>query len=79
MPFTQKSAGKIYVDQGAEEAILYNGRSLLPAGIFKVKGSFQKGDIVEVFGMNGFIGKGEVTYSSDDLLKVIGKRSEERR
>ena len=44
-----------------------------------MQGSFQKGDVVEVFGMNGIIGKGEVTYSSTDLLEVIGKRSEERR
>src|SRR5699024_12652675 len=45
-----ETVGKLYVDQGAEEAILYNGRSLLPAGVFKVKGTFQKGDVVEVYG-----------------------------
>lgn len=64
-----ESAGKVYVDQGAEEAILYNGRSLLPAGIFKVKGTFQKGDVVEVFGAKGLLGKGEVSCSSDELKK----------
>ena len=73
-----EAVGKLYVDKGAEEAILYNSKSLLPAGIFKVKGNFDKGDIVEVFGTNGIIGKGEVTYTSVDLLKVIGKSSEER-
>lgn len=72
-----ESSGQIYVDQGAEEAILFNSKNLLPAGIFKVQGNFEKGDVVEVFGMNGLIGKGEVTYSSTDLLEVIGKRSEE--
>src|SRR5699024_2147651 len=30
-----ESTGRLYVDQGAEEAIVYNGRSLLPAGVFK--------------------------------------------
>lgn len=74
-----ESSGKLYVDKGAEEAILFNSSNLLPAGIFKVNGSFQKGDIVEVFGTNGLIGKGEVTYSSIDLLEVIGKRSDERK
>jgi len=73
-----EAVGKLYVDKGAEEAILYNSKSLLPAGIYKVKGNFDKGDIVEVFGTNGIIGKGEVTYTSEDLLKVIGKSSEER-
>lgn len=73
-----ETVGKLYVDKGAENAILYNSKNLLPAGIYEVKGNFNKGDIVEVFGMNGIIGKGEVTYSSTDLLKVIGKSSEER-
>lgn len=73
-----ETAGKVYVDKGAEEALLFHSKNLLPAGIFKVKGNFQKGDVVEVFGLNGIIGKGEVTYSSTDLLKVIGTRSEER-
>src|SRR5690606_16748251 len=52
--------GKIYIDQGAEDAILYNGKSLLPPGILQVEGSFHKGDVVEVFGPAGLLGKGEV-------------------
>lgn len=67
--------GKIYIDQGAEEAILYKGRSLLPAGIFKVQGRFEKGDVVEVYGIEGLLGKGKVTYSSETLKKEINKRS----
>lgn len=73
-----ETVGKLYIDKGAEEAILFNSKNLLPAGIYKVTGRFEKGDIVEVFGRNGVIGKGEVTYSSSELLKVIGKSSEER-
>lgn len=72
-----ESTGKLYVDQGAEEAILYNGRSLLPAGVFKVSGTFHKGDVVEVFGKNGLLGKGEVSYSSDELKSTIEKRNRE--
>ena len=66
-----ESTGKLYVDQGAEEAILYNGKSLLPAGVVKVKGNFYKGDVVEVFGLNGILGKGEVSYSSEELRNTI--------
>lgn len=73
-----QSVGSLYVDQGAEEAILYHGRSLLPAGIFKVKGTFLKGDVVEVFGVNGLLGKGEVSYSSDEVKKIIHKRNIEK-
>lgn len=73
-----ETEGKLFVDQGAEEAILYNGRSLLPAGISKVKGVFQKGDVVEVFGVNGLLGRGEVNYSSDEVNDVIQKRIEKK-
>lgn len=69
--FHSETVGKLYVDQGAEEAILYNGKSLLPAGVFKVRGMFDKGDVVEVFGTKGLLGKGEVNYSSDELNQAI--------
>jgi glutamate 5-kinase len=73
-----EATGKIFVDKGAEEAILYKSKNLLPAGIFQIKGNFHPGDIVEVFGLHGLIGKGEVTYSSNDLLKMMGKKSKEQ-
>ncbi|MCJ7842019.1 glutamate 5-kinase [Lederbergia sp. NSJ-179] len=72
--FHSTLSGRIYVDQGAEEAILYNGKSLLPAGVFKVQGTFEKGDVVEVFGVKGLLGKGEVSYSSDELKSTIQQR-----
>ncbi|MCQ6276205.1 glutamate 5-kinase [Bacillus sp. V3B] len=70
-------SGKIYIDEGAELALTSEGRSLLPAGVFDITGSFKKGDVVEVFGEKGLIGKGEVLYSAEELRKVMGKRSEE--
>jgi glutamate 5-kinase len=70
-------SGKIYVDKGAEEALLLNGKSLLPAGVYKVEGTFAEGDVVEVHGTSGLLGKGEVFYSSDELKKVMGKRTDE--
>lgn len=73
-----ETSGKVYVDQGAEEAILFQGSSLLPAGVFKVKGTFQEGDVVEVYGTKGFLGKGEVTLSSEELKEVIDKRNIEK-
>ena len=68
-------SGKIFVDQGAEKP-LCKGSSLLPAGIYDIKGNFEKGDVVEVYGSNGLIGKGEVRYSSDELRTVDGKADE---
>jgi glutamate 5-kinase len=77
--FHSEVSGKVYVDHGAEEALLLNGSSLLPAGVYEVEGTFQKGDVVEVFGTNSLLGKGEVTCSSDQLKKEMGQRSEKKR
>ena len=65
------------MDKGAEDALLNHGSSLLPAGIYKISGVFEKGDVVEVYGESGLIGKGEVLYSSEDIKRLMGKRSEE--
>ncbi|EIJ78239.1 gamma-glutamyl kinase [Bacillus methanolicus PB1] len=75
--FHSEVSGKIYVDKGAEDALLSHGKSLLPAGIYKITGTFKRGDVVEVFGTTGLLGKGEVLYSSEELKKVMGKRSDE--
>ncbi|MEI3613762.1 glutamate 5-kinase [Pseudogracilibacillus sp. SO30301A] len=74
-----ESLGKVYVDEGAEDAIMHHGRSLLPAGITRVKGSFEKGDVVEVYGKKGMLGKGEVNYSSSEIIEEMKKRLEKRK
>ncbi|MEK4652211.1 glutamate 5-kinase [Niallia circulans] len=70
--------GSLYVDEGAEMALLNKGGSLLPAGIYKVEGLFEKGNVVEVYGEKGVIGKGEVLYSSEELKAIITQRAEEK-
>jgi glutamate 5-kinase len=75
--FHSDVSGKIYVDKGAEDALLSNGKSLLPAGIYKIAGTFERGDVVEVIGTTGLLGKGEVLYSAEELKKIMGKRSDE--
>lgn len=70
--------GRLYIDQGAEEAMLFKGKSLLSAGIFKVQGLFKKDDVVEVYGVNRLLGKGKVAYSSDELNKEINKRNSDQ-
>ncbi|WP_174733526.1 glutamate 5-kinase [Mesobacillus harenae] len=72
--FHSEPAGKLYIDEGAEKAVLFNGRSLLPTGVYEVKGTFLKGDVVEVFGHKGLLGKGEVTCSSDELKQFIMRK-----
>ena len=74
--FFSRASGKISVDDGARDAILKKGRSLLPSGIFKVEGVFFRGDTVKICDSNRkIIAKGLTNYSSDDLKLIQGKQS----
>lgn len=71
-------AGQIGIDSGAESAVVYNGKSLLPAGVKTLKGSFTTGDVVEVLNEKGeLIGKGQTNYTVDQLIQIKGLSSKE--
>jgi glutamate 5-kinase len=73
--FSKKTKGKIYVDDGAKEAILKRGKSLLCVGITKIEGDFKKKDAVCVVDKEGSIlGCGLVNYSCDELKDCRGKK-----
>lgn len=75
--FGMKTKGAIIIDKGAEEAVLNKGKSILPVGVLKVRGKFNKGDTLKVFSMhNKLIAKGISNFSSDDILKIKGKNQE---
>lgn len=76
LSYNLPAVGTIIVDRGAEEALLYQGKSLLPGGIITVKGKFSRGDSVDVANSNGkIVGKGLVNYSSDEIEKIKGYHS----
>ena len=71
------STGIIYIDQGASRA-LSNGKSLLAAGIFKIKGSFNKGENVLVVDQNEKqLARGLASFNSEEINKIKGKQSKE--
>ena len=71
------SSGKIYIDKGATQA-LKNGKSLLPAGIIKLDGTFEKGENVLILDENGKnLARGLSSFSSSEILKIKGKHSRE--
>lgn len=71
--------GKIQIDSGALLA-LESGNSLLPAGVFNVEGTFERGDTVLVVSPNGqIIGRGIVEYDVDEAREIIGLRSDQIR
>ena len=71
------SKGKVTVDKGASSALKEHNKSLLPAGVIRVEGKFQRGDIVDILGEKGKrIGCGISNYSSSDLALIGGKHSD---
>ncbi len=71
------SSGIIYVDFGAAKA-LSNGKSLLAAGITKVKGSFDKGENVLIVDNNeNHLARGLASFNSNEIDKIKGKQSKE--
>ena len=75
MAFYAPSAGNLYVDEGAAEALAVQAKSLLPKGIVAVEGDFKKGDVVSVFrrGSHEYLGKGIVNYNRPDLQKIMNE------
>jgi glutamate 5-kinase len=73
-----RAKGAIYLDDGAVNALMKMGRSLLPSGIAKVEGKFDIGDYIKCLNKNGTkIAKGLTNYSSKDLEKIKGKKTSE--
>jgi glutamate 5-kinase len=75
---SQLSKGKLYVDAGAATALLKQNKSLLPAGVTKVSGEFERGDVVNIFdGKTGEkIACGISNYGSDDIAIIKGAHSD---
>jgi len=72
-----KPAGEMIVDDGALRA-LKTGKSLLPAGVTGVTGSFERGDAVVIRTRDGReIGRGLSAYSSDDARRIMGNKTSE--
>jgi glutamate 5-kinase len=71
--FTLKPAGTVVVDQGAFEAIMQRGRSLLPSGLREVQGRFGAGECVRCLTADGKeFARGLVNYGAAELEKIKG-------
>jgi glutamate 5-kinase len=71
------SAGLLTIDAGALRA-LRAGKSLLPAGVRRVSGRFERGDTVRVVDESGQeVARGLVAYSDADAARIAGRRSSE--
>ncbi len=73
LAFTAHPRGRLVVDEGAARALVEGGRSLLPAGIVAVDGSFGIGDPVScVDEREREIARGLAAYASADVKRIKG-------
>lgn len=69
--------GTVVIDAGAERALLA-GKSLLPAGVKRLDGDFDRGDAVIIRAEDGReIGRGLIAYGKSDAARIMGRRSAE--
>ena len=68
--------GQIVVDKGAQSALL-KGKSLLPVGILRLSGQFDRGDLVQIINAEGIeLGHGLAGYATAEAEKIKGQKSQ---
>lgn len=76
--FGTLSQGKIFIDHGAQGALLRRGKSLLPSGVIKVEGEFERGAVVAVLSAEGReLARGMVNYNAGEIRLIAGKKTSE--
>ncbi len=74
---TLHPSGTLVVDAGAASA-LRAGKSLLPAGVLRLEGRFERGDAVLILDDAGQpLAKGISAYDSQDAQKILGRKTHE--
>jgi glutamate 5-kinase len=73
---TLQPKGAVAIDGGAKAALVA-GKSLLPAGVTRVDGEFERGDAVNVLDDDGNdLGCGLIAYGAEDARAIAGRRSD---
>ncbi len=76
--FGAPTAGTVTIDDGALQALLNKGSSLLPKGIVQVQGNFSRGEVVALKNSQGkTVAQGVTRYNSDALRSIAGHHSQE--
>lgn len=73
--FCQSVTGSVSVDDGAADALVHGGRSLLPVGVTQVGGGFSRGDAIDVISADSrLLARGLTRMDSSLLAEVVGRR-----
>ena len=76
--FASRVRGSVTVNAGAVEMLMRGGKSLLPAGVVGVDGSFAIGDLVAILDESRReIARGLTNYGMTELALIKGKQSSE--
>ena len=76
--YSRPPKGRLIVDNGARDALVQGGKSLLPAGIRRVEGNFDYSDTVSCLTENGVeFARGLVNYNAVDTAKLAGKHTKD--
>ncbi|MGE0315120.1 MAG: glutamate 5-kinase [Lautropia sp.] len=68
--------GAVVIDAGAVDALLRQGRSLLPVGVTEVRGEFERGELVAVLDPAGVeLARGLSNYASNDARRIARQPS----
>lgn len=74
--FTLRSKGRLTLDDGAVQALVERGKSLLASGIIDIDGNFQAGDAVSCMTRDGReCAKGLVNFSAEALSRIKGLKT----
>lgn len=70
--------GRLWLDAGAVDVLSHQGKSLLPIGVARAEGQFERGDVVACLGPDGVeVARGLVNYSARDVARIAGRPSAE--
>ncbi len=68
--------GSVTLDQGAVNALIKDGKSLLPIGVTRVSGDFERGEAVACLTPDGReVARGLVNYNAAETRKIMGRAS----
>ncbi len=74
--YTLKPSGRVMIDEGACNVLLKKGKSLLPSGVVRVEGRFERGACVRICGKDGKeFARGLSDYSATEISLLAGKKS----
>ena len=70
--------GRLRLDAGAVQAIVRDGKSLLPVGVLECEGEFQRGEVVACTDPAGReVARGLVNYAAEETRRIMRRPSSE--